>query len=78
VRLRLGKLLGVDPPPLRFEVGNVEDPSRDRPSAPPSRPVSPPTEQQLAQARELAAGVADPELRATVQRAIAAALARES
>lgn len=77
VRLRLGELLGREPPPLRFEVGNVEDPSRDRPPAPPPRPVSPPTEQQLAQARELAAGVADPELRATVERAIAAALARE-
>ena len=64
-------------PPLRFEVGNVEDPSRDRPQAPPPRPAPPPTEQQLAQAHELAAGVADPELRATVERAIAAALARE-
>jgi hypothetical protein len=78
VRLRLGELLGVDPPPLRFEVGNVDDPSRDRPAVPPPPPVSPPTEQQLAQARELAAGVADPELRTTVERAIAAALARES
>ncbi len=78
VRLRLGELLGADPPPLRFEVGNVDDPSRDRPQAPPPRPASPPTEQQLSQAHELAAAVSDPELRATVERAIAAALARES
>jgi Dna[CI] antecedent, DciA len=76
-RLRLGELLGEDPPPLRFEVGNVDDPSRERPQAPPSRPLHPPSKQQLAQARELAADVADPVLRATVERAIAAALARE-
>jgi hypothetical protein len=77
VRSRLGELLGGDPPPLRFEVGNVEDPFRER-STPPPRPLSrPPSQQQLAQARELAADVADPSLRATVERAIAAALARE-
>ena len=78
VRLRLGELLGAEPPPLRFEVGNVDDPSRDRRPAPSRPSVPPPTEQQLAQARELAAGIADPALRATVERAIAAALARES
>ncbi len=76
-RLRLGELLGEEPPPLRFEVGNVDDPSRDRPKAPPPRPVQPPSQQQLSQARELAADVADPVLRATVERAIAVALARE-
>ena len=78
VRLRLGELLDAEPPPLRFEIGNVDDPSRDRRPAPPQPLVPQPTEQQLAQARELAAGVADRELRATVERAIAAALARES
>ena len=77
VRARLGELLGQDPPPLRFEVGSVDDPSRDRPAAASPSPPRPPGEQHLAQARELAGGVADPVLRATVERAIAAALARE-
>jgi hypothetical protein len=77
VRLRLGELLEGQSPPLRFEVGNVDDPSRDRQPPPPPVAPPPPTEQQRAQARELAASVADPALRATVERAIAASLARE-
>lgn len=76
-RKRLGELLGEPPPPLRFEVGNVEDPARHASPKPVARPSPAPTEQQLAQAHELAAGVSDPALRATVERAIAAALAHQ-
>jgi Dna[CI] antecedent, DciA len=76
VRRRLGELLG-ESPPLRFEVGNVEDPARDASPKPAPRPSPAPTKQQLAQARELAAGVSDETLRATVERAIAAALAHQ-
>jgi hypothetical protein len=76
-RKRLGELLGEPPPPLRFEVGNVDDPARDTSEKLVARPAPAPSEQQLAQARELAAGVSDPSLRATVERAIAAALAHQ-
>ncbi len=78
LRRRLGEALGGDPPPLRFEVGNIDSPDPDA-----GRPVSPappiePSPQQLMQAAALAAGIADPDLRRAAERAIAASLARES
>ncbi len=77
LRRRLGEALGGEAPPLRFEVGDVEapDPTRDRPVSP--VPLEPTDEQRL-QARALAAGIADRELREAAERAIAASLARES
>ena len=75
-RARLGELLGEPAPALRFEVGNIEDPSRDRPAPSPAATARPPSEQQREQARELAADVPDAALRAAVERAILASLTR--
>jgi hypothetical protein len=46
-------------------------------TAPQATPLEP-TAEQLLQARALAAGIADPELRAAAERAIASSLARDS
>ncbi len=75
-RARLGELLGEPAPALRFEVGNIEDPSRDRLAPSPSPPARPPSAQQREQARELAGDVPDAALRAAVERAILASLTR--
>jgi hypothetical protein len=77
VRARLGTLLGCEPPPLRFEVGDVDAPDQVPVAPPPAPPVAP-SPQQLEQARELAAAIADPDLRRAAERAIAASLARDS
>jgi hypothetical protein len=77
LRRRLADALGREAPPLRFEVGDVDapDPAANAPRAQP--PLEPTGEQRL-QASALAAGIADPELRAAAERAIAASLARDS
>lgn len=77
LRRRLETALGRESPPLRFEVGDVDapDPRNGAPAA--ALPLEPSAEQVL-QARALAAGIADPELRAAAERAIAASLARDS
>jgi len=77
VRRRLEELLEQPPARVRFEVGDVDDPSR-RPPEPPPRPARAPTVGDRRQAAELARGIADPELRAAAERAIAASLARSS
>ncbi|HEY0386952.1 MAG TPA: DUF721 domain-containing protein [Gaiellales bacterium] len=77
LRGRLATALGGEAPPLRFEVGNVDapDPSAGRRAPAPSRA---PSAEQLMQARELASSIADPDLREAAERAIAAALSRDS
>jgi predicted nucleic acid-binding Zn ribbon protein len=76
VQFALADALGETPPPLRFVVGNVDVPEAvERPA--PQRPPAP-SDGDLRQARELAAGIADPTLRAAAERAIAASLARGS
>jgi predicted nucleic acid-binding Zn ribbon protein len=77
LRRRLEAALGREAPPLRFEVGDVDAPDPSRAAVPPATPLEP-TAEQLLQARALAAGIADPELRAAAERAIAASLARDS
>jgi hypothetical protein len=77
VRARLGALLGCQPPPLRFEVGDVDAPDQVPPAPPAVAPVRP-SAQQREQARQLAAAIADPDLRRSAERAIAASLARDS
>jgi hypothetical protein len=77
VRRRLGELLDAPPARVRFEVGDVDDPSRE-PAAAAPEPGPAPSERDRMQARELARQIADPELRAAAERAIAAALARSS
>ena len=77
LRRRLEAALGREAPPLRFEVGDVDAPDPSRVAAPPPTPLEP-TAEQLLQARALAAGIADSELRAAAERAIAASLARDS
>jgi hypothetical protein len=76
VRARLGALLGCQPPPLRFEVGDVDAPDQVPSAPPPAPPVAP--SEQLERARQLAAAIADPDLRRSAERAIAASLARDS
>ena len=61
----LRQLSGVlDPPPaaLRFEVGDVQAPDLEQ-RAPAREPSPAPGPRELAQARELAQGIADPALR---------------
>ena len=77
LRRRLEAALGGESPPLRFEVGDVDAPEPTGGSARPAPPLEP-TAEQLLQARALAAGIADPDLRAAAERAIAASLARDS
>jgi hypothetical protein len=77
LRRRLTEALGAEAPPLRFEVGDVDAPDPSR-GAPPPAPVLEPTDEQRLQARALAAGIADADLRAAAERAIAASLARDS
>lgn len=77
LRRRLEAALGREAPPLRFEVGDVDAPDPSRGAAAPATPLEP-TAEQLLQARALAVGIADPELRAAAERAIAASLARDS
>ena len=77
LRRRLEAALGREPPPLRFEVGDVDAPDVGPVTAPQATPLEP-TAEQLLQARALAAGIADPELRAAAERAIASSLARDS
>ncbi len=75
----LGAALGEPPPPLRFVVGNVDAPDQsDVPGAAPKPAPPAPSADDRRQARELAAGIADPALRAAAERAIAAGLARRS
>jgi Dna[CI] antecedent, DciA len=76
LRRRLGDALGGEAPPLRFEVGDVDAPDVPPPAAPPAAALEPSDEQRL-QARALASDIADPQLRAAVERAIAASLARD-
>ncbi|HET6849456.1 MAG TPA: DciA family protein [Gaiellales bacterium] len=77
LRRRLTAALGQEAPPLRFEVGDVDSPDPTSGAASPAPPLEP-TAEQLLQARALAAGIVDPELRAAAERAIAASLARDS
>jgi hypothetical protein len=77
LRRRLGDALGGEAPQLRFEVGDVDAPDPSAAAAPAAPPLEPTDEQRL-QARALAAGITDPELRAAAERAIAASLARDS
>jgi hypothetical protein len=77
VRRRLEELLEHSPARIRFEVGDVDDPSR-RPQPEPSPPPRAPTVSDRRQAAELARSIADPALREAAERAIAAALARDS
>jgi hypothetical protein len=77
VRRRLEELLERPPARVRFEVGDVDDPSRQPPPPPPA-PSRPPTDGDRRQAAELARPITDPALRDAAQRAIAAALARDS
>ncbi len=64
LQARLDELLGdVSPGELRFEVGEL--PLSEEPAAPPSPRAQNP------RAAELAAGISDPDLRRTIERAIA-------
>jgi predicted nucleic acid-binding Zn ribbon protein len=79
VQTALGEALGEPSPPLRFAVGNVDAPDPGGAPAAASRPLPPaPSADDRRQASELAAGIADPALRAAAERAIAAGLARRS
>jgi hypothetical protein len=77
VRSKLAATIDPAPARLRFEVGDVDAPDTVA-SAAPAAAVAEPTERHRAQARELAAGIADPALRGAAERAIAAGLARDS
>jgi hypothetical protein len=76
MRARLETLM--DPPParLRFEVGDVDVPESVASGAERVAAIEP-SDDQRAQARELAADIADPNLRRAAERAIAAGLARD-
>jgi predicted nucleic acid-binding Zn ribbon protein len=76
VRRKLEELLEHPPARLKFEVGDVDDPSRQPPPDAPAPPRAP-TESDRRQASELARPIADPDLRTAAERAIAAALARD-
>jgi len=79
VQTALGEALGEPSPPLRFVVGNVDAPEvGDLPAAAPQPSPLEPSADDRRQAHELAAGIADPALRAAAERAIAAGLARRS
>jgi hypothetical protein len=79
VQAALSEALGEPSPPLRFVVGNVDAPELvDRPPVASPAPLREPSADERRSARELAAGIADPALRAAAERAIAASLARRS
>lgn len=71
---KLAEHVDGDPPTaLRFAVGPVPSPGADEPDA--RRPAPVPTPEEAARGAELAAGIADPDLREAVRRAAAASLA---
>ena len=75
VRARLEERLGAAAPPrLRFAPGHLPEPGAE-PAQPPERPVPIPSPRAAAAGREIAASIADPDLRDVVERAAAASLA---
>lgn len=77
MRARLETLMDPAPARLRFEVGDVDVPETVASDAEPAAAIEP-SEGHRARARELAAEIADPDLRRAAERAIAAGLARDS
>jgi hypothetical protein len=77
MRARLETLMDPASARLRFEVGDVDVPETVASDAEPAAAIEP-SEGHRARARELAAEIADPDLRRAAERAIAAGLARDS
>ena len=77
MRVRLEMLMERPPARLRFEVGDVDVPETVASGAAPATAIEP-SDGQRARARELAADIADPDLRRAAERAIATGLARDS
>ena len=74
IRAKLAAAVGeATPPALRFATGPVPSPGADDAAAPTRLS---PTPAEEAEAADLSASIADPELRAAVRRAAAASLAR--